>query len=91
MGDLVIEKTPMNSFEQDVYDTLVKEGIGLVPQYGGLIHDLTLSDNLKLVSEIHIKEKEMREHKVNKLIAQFEFESLVEIKSKYLSGGQRKN
>ena len=34
MGDLVIEKTPMNSFEQDVYDTLVKEGIGLVPQYG---------------------------------------------------------
>ena len=25
MGDLVIEKTPMNSFEQDVYDTLVKE------------------------------------------------------------------
>ena len=34
MGDLVIEKTPMNSFEKDVYDTLVKEGIGLVPQYG---------------------------------------------------------
>ena len=34
MGDLVIEKTPMNSFEKDVYDTLVKEGIGLIPQYG---------------------------------------------------------
>ena len=34
MGDLVIEKTPMNPFEKDIYNTLVKEGIGLVPQYG---------------------------------------------------------
>ena len=64
--------------------------MGLVPQYGGLIHDLSLMDNLKLVSEIHLKEKESRNHKINKIITQFEFESLLMIKAKNLSGGQKK-
>ncbi len=64
--------------------------LGLVPQYGGLIQDLTLEDNLKMVGEIHIKEKELRNHKLNKLINQFEFESLLNIKAKNLSGGQKK-
>ena len=64
--------------------------MGLVPQYGGVIQDLTLIDNLKLVAEIHIKEKYLIEQKINKLISQFEFESLLNIKAKHLSGGQRK-
>ena len=34
IGDFVIERNPMNPFEQDIYDALLKEGIGLVPQYG---------------------------------------------------------
>ena len=63
----------------------------MVPQYGGLIHDLSLSDNLKLVSEIHLKEKELRAQKINKIISQFEFEALLNIKAKHLSGGQKKN
>ena len=62
----------------------------MVPQHGGLIHDLTLLNNLKLVSEIHIKEKELRNQKINKLISEFEFEALLDIKAKNLSGGQRK-
>ena len=37
-----------------------------------------------------IKAKELREQKINKLISQFEFESLLKIKSKDLSGGQKK-
>ena len=61
-----------------------------MPQYGGLIHDLTMIDNLKLVAEIHIKEKGMREEKINKLISQFEFEALLNIKAIHLSGGQKK-
>ena len=47
-------------------------------------------DNLKLVSEIHIKEKELRDQKINKIISQFEFEALLNIKAKHLSGGQKK-
>ena len=34
LGDLSINQVPMNPFEQDIYDSLVERGIGLVPQYG---------------------------------------------------------
>ena len=33
-----------------------------------------LLENLKLVAEIHIKEKDLRQAKIEKIIAQFEFE-----------------
>ena len=87
-GEIFIDGT--KSTKLPINERFTKFKLGLVPQYGGLIHDLTLYDNLNLVSEIHIKNKELREHKVNKLISQFEFESLLKIKSKNLSGGQKK-
>ena len=80
----------INATKLPINERFTKFKLGLVPQYGGLIHDLSLIDNLKLVSEIHIKEKELREHKINKIITQFEFESLLKIKAKNLSGGQKK-
>ena len=87
-GEIVING--INSTKLPINERFTNFKLGLVPQYGGIIHDLTLLDNLKLVSEIHIKEKELREHKINKLITQFEFESLLKIKAKSLSGGQKK-
>ena len=87
-GEIIIDGT--NSTKLPINERFTKFKLGLVPQYGGLIHDLTLEDNLKLVAEIHILEEELREHKLNKLITQFEFESLLKIKSKNLSGGQKK-
>ena len=80
----------INATKLPINERFTKFKLGLVPQYGGLIHDLSLIDNLKLVSEIHIKEKESRDHKLNKIITQFEFESLLRIKAKNLSGGQKK-
>ena len=73
-----------------INERFTKFKLGLVPQYGGIIHDLSLIDNLKLVSEIHISEKEARKQKIEKLIGQFEFEPLLNIQSKHLSGGQKK-
>ena len=87
-GEIYIDG--IKSTNLPINERFTKFKLGLVPQHGGLIHDLTLIDNLKLVSEIHIKDKELRNHKVNKLISQFEFESLLKIKSKNLSGGQKK-
>ena len=87
-GEIYIDG--VKSTNLPINERFTKFKLGLVPQHGGLIHDLTLIDNLKLVSEIHIKDKELRDHKVNKLISQFEFESLLKIKSKNLSGGQKK-
>jgi very-short-patch-repair endonuclease len=34
LGDLSSESIPMNPFEQDIHDSLVAAGLGLVPQYG---------------------------------------------------------
>ncbi len=73
-----------------IYERATKFNLGYVPQHGGFIQDLNLIDNLKLVAEIHIKEKNLRKIKIDKLISQFEFEPLLKIKSKYLSGGQKK-
>lgn len=87
-GNIIIDGIDVTHLP--INERFTKFKLGLVPQYGGLIHDLTLLDNLKLVAEIHIKDKELRQQKLNKLISQFEFESLVNITAKHLSGGQKK-
>jgi len=87
-GEIIIEGINVTSLP--INERFTKFKLGLVPQYGGVIHDLSMIDNLKLVSEMHIKEKELREQKINSIISQFEFESLLNIKAKHLSGGQRK-
>ena len=87
-GQIIING--VNCTKLPINERFTKFKIGLVPQYGGLIHDLTLIENLRLVSEIHIKEKELRKQKIDKIISQFEFEPLLGIKAKNLSGGQKK-
>ena len=73
-----------------IYERAARFKIGYVPQHGGFIQDLCLLDNLKLVAEIHIKEKDLRKAKIEKIISQFEFDPLLRIKAKHLSGGQKK-
>ena len=87
-GEVIIDG--VNVTKLPINERFTKFKLGLVPQYGGLIHDLSMLDNLNLVAEIHIKERELRSQKVNKLIAQFEFDSLLNIKAKHLSGGKKK-
>ena len=73
-----------------IYERTTRFKLGYVPQYGGFIQDLNLIENLKLVAEIHIKEKDLRQTKIEKIVSQFEFDSLLKIKAKHLSGGQKK-
>ncbi len=87
-GEVIING--INCTRIPINERFSKFKLGLVPQYGGIIQDLTLEENLKMVSEIHIKEKNERVSKINKLISQFEFETLLNIKGKFLSGGQKK-
>ncbi len=87
-GEIIING--VNCTKLPINERFTKFKIGLVPQYGGLIYDLTLIENLRLVSEIHIKEKELRKQKIDKIVSQFEFEPLTKIKAKNLSGGQKK-
>ena len=64
--------------------------IGYVPQYGGYFHDLTLLQNLKAIAEIQILDNSIRLNTVEKIISQFEFDSIINIPAKFLSGGQKK-
>ena len=47
-----------------IYERATRFKLGYVPQYGGFIQDLTLIENLNLVGEIHIKEKDLRKSKI---------------------------
>ena len=87
-GSLFIEGK--NVINETIFNRTKKYKIGYVPQYGGYFHDLTLRDNLKAISEIVIKNKKLREERVNLLISKFELESLQNIKAEFLSGGQKK-
>ncbi len=73
-----------------VYERATRFRLGYVPQYGGFIQDLSLIENLNLVGEIHIKEKDLRQIKIDKLVSQFSFDPILKIKAKHLSGGQKK-
>ena len=73
-----------------IYERATRYKLGYVPQYGGFIQDLNLLENLNLVGEIHIKEKDIRKAKIEKIVSQFEFDPLLKIKAKHLSGGQKK-
>ena len=73
-----------------IYERATKFKLGYVPQYGGFIQDLNLLENLQLVGEIHIKDRNLRKNKIEKIISQFEFDPILKIKSKHLSGGQKK-
>ncbi len=73
-----------------IYERTTKFKIGFCPQYGGFFSDLTLYENLKCVGEVLIDDERIRNEKINQLISKFELDSVRDIKTKLLSGGQRK-
>ena len=73
-----------------IYLRTKKFKIGYVPQYGGFFQDLKLIDNLMAIAEILIEDRKERDFKINNLISRFEFESILNVKAKFLSGGQKK-
>ena len=73
-----------------VYFRTKKFKVGYVPQYGGFFNDLTLIENLRAISEIVIDNKNLRQERIDYLLSKFELESVINIKAKFLSGGQKK-
>ena len=79
-----------NATDYPIYIRTIKFKIGYVPQHGGYFKDLTLLENLKAIGEILIEDEKERISKINVLISKFELDSVVNIKAKFLSGGQKK-
>ena len=80
----------INATNYPIYLRTTKFKIGYVPQYGGYFHDLTLMENLNAIAEILISDPSRRVFKINDLISKFELDSIVDVKAKFLSGGQKK-
>jgi lipopolysaccharide export system ATP-binding protein len=87
-GSVIINSTKVN--EYPIYLRTTKFKIGYVPQHGGYFQDLTLLQNLTAIGEILVKDKTIRNEKIDSLITKFELGSLCDIKASYLSGGQKK-
>ena len=87
-GKIIINGEDVSKYP--IYLRTQKFKIGYVPQYGGFFNDLSLQDNLKAISEIVIKDKNLRQERIDYLIAKFELENIKNIKAKFLSGGQKK-
>ena len=87
-GSIFIDSTKVN--DHPIYLRTKKFKIGYVPQYGGYFHELTLLKNLQTVGEVLIKDKKIRNEKIDSLIAKFELDPIKDVKADYLSGGQKK-
>ena len=87
-GSIFFDK--INATNYPIYLRTTKFKIGYVPQYGGYFHDLTLMENLKAIAEILISDPSRRIYKINELISKFELDSVLNVKAKFLSGGQKK-
>tara|TARA_B100000575_G_scaffold271688_1_gene253182 strand:+ start:1425 stop:2201 length:777 start_codon:yes stop_codon:yes gene_type:complete len=87
-GKILINGHDATSFP--IYLRTKRFKVGYVPQYGGYFNDLSLHDNLKAISEIIIKDRNLRSQRINYVISKFELDSLKDIKAKYLSGGQKR-
>ena len=79
-----------NLIDYPIAERASKFKIGYVPQYGGYFHELTLIENLNAIGEIQILNKKNRQHQIEQLISKFEFDPIMNIQAKFLSGGQKK-
>ena len=86
-GSIKIYSQIVNKYP--IYQRSLKFKIGYVPQYGGYFHDLTVYENLKAISEITIKNKNLIQEKINLLLSKFELDPIADLKAKLLSGGQK--
>ncbi len=87
-GKVIISEQDVTNYP--IYLRTRKFKVGYVPQYGGYFNDLTLSENLKAISEIVIENKNYRLDRINYLTSKFQLDNLKDIKAKFLSGGQKK-
>ena len=88
-GSIIIDNK--NVLNYPIAERATTFKLGYVPQYGGYFHDLSLIDNLKAIAEIQISDNKERTNIIEKMISKFEFDSIINIPAKFLSGGQKKN
>jgi len=67
-----------------------KYGIGYLPQESSVFKDLTVEENILLAGEVSIKDRSIREKRVEELLQLFNIEPIRHNKGVSLSGGERR-
>tara|TARA_B110000003_G_scaffold110837_1_gene113478 strand:+ start:1984 stop:2709 length:726 start_codon:yes stop_codon:yes gene_type:complete len=65
-------------------------GLGYLPQEASIFPDLSVESNLLGIAELSNKDKEQAIEKVTKIIDEFDLKTILQIKGRMLSGGQRR-
>ena len=65
-------------------------GLSLLEQHKGLFGNMTAGDNLYAILQLHIKEKEKINQRIDELLSYFNLEYLKDFKTNNLSGGEYK-
>nr|WP_327791249.1 LPS export ABC transporter ATP-binding protein [Rhizobium herbae] len=65
-------------------------GVGYLPQEASIFRGLTVEDNIRAVLEVHDKNRERRESKLNELLSEFNISHLRKSPAVALSGGERR-
>ena len=65
-------------------------GLGYLPQEASIFPDLSVESNLLGIAELSNKNKEQTIEKVTKIIDEFDLKTILQIKGRMLSGGQRR-
>ena len=87
-GSIIINGIDTTNYP--VYLRTRKFKISIIPQFGGLFSSLSAEENMKAVGEIIVKDKVVREMKIENLISKFELDSVRKVEAKHLSGGLRR-
>ena len=67
-----------------------RAGIGYLPQEASIFRGLTVEENIRAVLELHDKNRERRESKLNELLGEFNISHLRKSPAVALSGGERR-
>jgi len=65
-------------------------GVGYLPQEASIFRGLTVEENIRAVLELHDKNSERRENKLNELLGEFNISHLRKSPAVALSGGERR-
>ena len=87
-GSVKIKGTDITNYP--IYQRAREFKISIIPQFGGVFSSLSIEENLKAVCEVIIKDKKLREARIEYMISKFELDAVRKIEAKHLSGGLKR-
>ena len=87
-GNIFVNNIKINNLP--IHERATKFRIGYIPQNSAVFLGLTCEENIRAIAEVKIKEKSLKENKIQELLSDFNLEYLKNIKAINLSGGEKK-